>query len=226
MFQMNSVTKTNADRSLLELFRSEVESHTTALTEGLLAMENDAKAVDLHIEAMMRAAHSIKGGARIVESDAAVQLAHNLEDCFVAVQKGSLVLQPAHIDVFLRASDMLGVLADNALSGRKEWSDEQIDSLLAAIASISAGEFSPVSVKTIKSPEPVKSAEVPAAFVCEMRDLDAADELIASKLAVQIGTVTIAKNIVVNDFQNNNLINLPLEIAEQAWKEPFRKYFN
>lgn len=161
---MDSAIKTNADRSLLELFRSEVESHTTILTQGLLAMENDAKAVESHIEAMMRAAHSIKGGARIVESDAAVQLAHNLEDCFVAVQKGSLVLQPAHIDVFLRASDMLGVIADNALSGRKEWSDEQIDSLLAAIASISAGEFSPVPVKTIKAPEPVKPAEVPAAF--------------------------------------------------------------
>lgn len=69
-------------------------------------------------------------------------------------------------------------------------------------------------------------SEVPAAFVCEMRDLDAADELIATKLAVQIGTITNAKTIVVNDFQNINLINLPLEIAEQAWKEPFKKYFD
>lgn len=68
-------------------------------------------------------------------------------------------------------------------------------------------------------------AEVPAAFVCEMRDLDAADELIAAKLAVQIGTVTNARRIVVNDFQNINLVDLPLEIAEQAWKEPFTKYF-
>ncbi len=161
---MDSIIKNNADRSLLELFRSEVESHTTILTQGLLAMENDAKAVESHIEAMMRAAHSIKGGARIVESDAAVQLAHNLEDCFVAVQKGSLVLQPAHIDVFLRASDMLGVIADNAISGRKEWSDEQVESLLAAIAAISTGEFSPVPVKTIKAPEPVKHTEAPVFF--------------------------------------------------------------
>jgi len=161
---LDSIIKNNADRSLLELFRSEVESHTTILTQGLLAMENDAKAVESHIEAMMRAAHSIKGGARIVESDAAVQLAHNLEDCFVAVQKGSLVLQPAHIDVFLRASDMLGVIADNAISGRKEWSDEQVESLLAAIAAISTGEFSPVPVKTIKAPEPVKHTEAPVFF--------------------------------------------------------------
>lgn len=57
---MNSTTKSNPDRSLLELFLSEVESHTAVLTQGLLAMENDAKAVGTHIEAMMRAAHSSK----------------------------------------------------------------------------------------------------------------------------------------------------------------------
>jgi two-component system sensor histidine kinase and response regulator WspE len=158
------MSNSNTDRSLLELFRSEVESHTAVLTQGLLAMENDASAVGTNIEAMMRAAHSVKGGARIVELDEAVRLAHGIEDCFVAVQKGSLVLQPAHIDVFLKAADMLGIIADNALSGRKEWSDEQIESLLAAIASISAGEFSPMPVKTLKAPEAVKPPESSGTF--------------------------------------------------------------
>ena len=37
----------------------------------------------------MRAAHSIKGAARVVGVDPAVSVAHVMEDCFVAAQKGS-----------------------------------------------------------------------------------------------------------------------------------------
>ena len=55
----------------------------------------------------MRAAHSLKGAARIVGLDAAVRVAHAMEDCFVAVQKGKLVLQPGHVDVLLRGVDLL-----------------------------------------------------------------------------------------------------------------------
>ena len=40
------------------------------------------------IEPLMRAAHSLKGAARIVGLDAAVRVAHAMEDCFVAAQKG------------------------------------------------------------------------------------------------------------------------------------------
>ena len=36
----------------------------------------------------MRAAHSLKGAARIVGLDAAVRVAHAMEDCLVAAQKG------------------------------------------------------------------------------------------------------------------------------------------
>ncbi len=149
-----------ADRSLLELFRSEVEAHSAVLTQGLLAIENDPKAVDGHIEALMRAAHSVKGGARIVELNTAVRLAHGMEDCFVAIRESSITLQPAHIDIFLKAVDLLGQIADNAISGKKEWSEDQAEYLLSAIASISSGEFraSPAP-KPLRISEPVKSFE-------------------------------------------------------------------
>jgi len=67
-------------------------------------------------------------------------------------------------------------------------------------------------------------AEVPAAFVVEVKDLDAADELIDSELAVQIGTVTSKREIVVNDGKKD-FVQLHMDELEDIWKKPFTKYF-
>ena len=73
--------------SLLDLFRAEVEEHTDVLTQALLELERDSgKAQD--IDALMRAAHSIKGAARIVQIDVAAELSHKMANFFVAVQEG------------------------------------------------------------------------------------------------------------------------------------------
>src|SRR5262245_44955483 len=73
--------------SMMELFRMEAESHTATLSAGLIALEGKPAASSV-IEPLMRAAHSIKGAARIVGLDTVVRIAHALEDCFVAAQQG------------------------------------------------------------------------------------------------------------------------------------------
>ena len=73
--------------SMLELFRLEAESQTAVLSAGVLAIEELEKSPET-IESMMRAAHSLKGAARIVGLEPAVQVAHALEDVFVAAGKG------------------------------------------------------------------------------------------------------------------------------------------
>jgi two-component system sensor histidine kinase and response regulator WspE len=50
----------------------------------------------------MRAAHSLKGAARIVGVDAGVSVAHVMEDCLVSAQEGRLLLRPEHIDAAAR----------------------------------------------------------------------------------------------------------------------------
>ena len=89
--------------SMIELFRMEAESHTATLSAGLVALEG-ASASPGVIEPLMRAAHSLKGAARIVGLDPAVRVAHAMEDCFVAAQKGKLTLEPAHVDMSAQGS--------------------------------------------------------------------------------------------------------------------------
>lgn len=96
----------SVDPSLLELFRSELDVHLPTLNEGLLALEKDPGAT-AHLEGLMRAAHSIKGAARIVGLDQCVKLTHVLEDCFVAAQDGRIRFTGDSVDVLLRSLDLL-----------------------------------------------------------------------------------------------------------------------
>src|SRR5471032_2042505 len=94
------------DSSLLELFSLEAEAQTQVLSAGLLALERDPTQAD-HLESCMRAAHSLKGAARIVGLDAGVSVSHVMEDCLVSAQEGRLYLRPEHIDALLQGTDLL-----------------------------------------------------------------------------------------------------------------------
>ncbi|MDZ3996167.1 hybrid sensor histidine kinase/response regulator [Pseudomonas sp. Teo4] len=94
------------DASLLELFSLEAEAQTQVLSAGLMALERNPTQAD-QLEACMRAAHSLKGAARIVGIDAGVSVAHIMEDCLVAAQEGRLLLSAEHIDTLLRGTDLL-----------------------------------------------------------------------------------------------------------------------
>ena len=74
---------------MLDLFREEAETQAQVLTTGLLALERHDAVAD-QLEACMRAAHSLKGAARIVGLTVGVRVAHAMEDCFVAAQQGRI----------------------------------------------------------------------------------------------------------------------------------------
>ncbi|NIA01213.1 MAG: response regulator [Planctomycetia bacterium] len=98
------------DFSMLELFRLEVDNQATILNDGLLALEQGTHSAQ-QLEALMRAAHSIKGAARMVDIEAGVSLAHAMEDCFVAAQQDELQLQPHQVDLLLKGVDQLIAIA-------------------------------------------------------------------------------------------------------------------
>jgi len=145
------------DPTMLDLFQTEVETHVAVLNDGLLALESNPGATD-QLEALMRAAHSIKGGARVLGLDVAVRAAHVMEDCFVAAQKGEVSLGPDQIDILLRIVDILTQLAHSLSQGETDWLGrhrDEIDRLVGAISAIINGEEAiPVSPVETSSTEP------------------------------------------------------------------------
>ncbi len=145
--------------SMLELFQIEVENQAGALNSKLLDLERNPHSISL-IEPLMRAAHSIKGAARIVNHPLAVTVAHALEDVFVAAQNHDVTLGAHHIDVLLKGVDLLirlSCLAEaEIVAGLDSMHRSEVDAMAAAIrALLAAEENGPAS-------EPVASAAEPA----------------------------------------------------------------
>jgi two-component system sensor histidine kinase and response regulator WspE len=143
--------------SMLELFRLEAEGQVSVLSSGVLAIEDLDKS-PATVEAMMRAAHSLKGAARIVGLDPAVHVAHALEDVFVACGKGTLRVRPEHADLLLSAIDFLSGIAtdDDATAADSPWAS-RADAIVKSLGTIATGGS--VSVP----PAPAAPAHVPAA---------------------------------------------------------------
>ena len=149
--------------SMLELFRLEAEGQTAALSAGVLAIEELDKSPQT-LESMMRAAHSLKGAARIVGLEPAVQVAHALEDVFVAAGKGDLRVRPEHADVLLAAIDFLSSIAaaDDALAADGPW-PARADEIVARLAALPAGGFEPVATLAAPPAAAPPTATPPAA---------------------------------------------------------------
>src|SRR5688572_21847529 len=126
-----------SQHSMLDLFRLEAESQIQVLTSGLLALERD-HAASSQLEACMRAAHSLKGAARIVDLPVAVRVAHAMEDCFVAAQAGRVVLGREGIDVLLRATDLIGRIAGIGAQVENV-AEHEVEACLAALARVLEG---------------------------------------------------------------------------------------
>lgn len=145
---------TSVDESMLDLFRIEVETHSETLNTSLLELEENPADTD-NLEALMRAAHSIKGAARMVGVNAVVALAHIMEDGFTAAQSGEITLEPTHIDILLAGVDLLNQISLLSAEEHLVWPDQNhaaIEELLVSIKQIVDGE-----VVTTKPEPPLNS---------------------------------------------------------------------
>ena len=128
-----------SDFSMLELFRIEVETQSSVLTSGLLGLEQDIDAAH-RLGELMRAAHSLKGAARIVGRKTAVRIAHAMEDCFVAAQKRKQTPSTGLIDRLLAGTDLLNRIAQVSDEALESWEAEQqkdIETFLNSLSSLS-----------------------------------------------------------------------------------------
>jgi len=109
------VVQETIDPVMLDLFRTELQNHTRILDAGLVGLERDQ--TPQKIEPLMRAAHSIKGAARIVGLNNAVRLAHGMEDVLSAGQHGKMRLSSSLIDLLLAGNDVFRALASVPAAG-------------------------------------------------------------------------------------------------------------
>ena len=154
---------------MLKLFRMEAESQSQVLTTGLLAMERDPAAAD-QLEACMRAAHSLKGAARIVGLDAGVGVAHAMEDCFVAAQRGDFTLRQRQIDLLLGGVDLLTRIANTPEADVDQWAGEKLADVNVFLATLTTMQESPEGAAPLTDAVHAAPAEQPLAIAVDARE--------------------------------------------------------
>jgi two-component system sensor histidine kinase and response regulator WspE len=147
-----------SNMSMLELFRLEADTQTLTLTNQLLELERDPQNASAQ-EAAMRAAHSLKGAARIVGLHAGVIVAHHMEDCLVAAQNGRILLTPEQIDSLLSGVDLLTQIARTPEAEQGRWTKDAPE-VLAFLADVEAILQAPADVAAA-APEPKESPAPP-----------------------------------------------------------------
>lgn len=143
---------------MIDLFRQEAENQCAEITKDLLQLETDSTNQAL-LESLMRASHSIKGAARIVGLNQAVQIAHSMEDVFVAAQKDDIILSNDQIDLLLKGVDTLNQIAQLTDDNSSEWFENAAETINTLTADFEAICSSSAASKTETSQE-----ESPAGF--------------------------------------------------------------
>ncbi|MEH6459468.1 chemotaxis protein CheW [Chitinimonas sp. JJ19] len=87
-------------------FFEEAEEHLASFESLLLGLDLNAPDSE-DLNAIFRAAHSIKGGAGTFGFNDLAALTHILENLLDRVRKGSMAITPQMVDIFLRTGDVL-----------------------------------------------------------------------------------------------------------------------
>ncbi|GAB3629603.1 Gliding motility regulatory protein [Pandoraea terrae] len=223
--------------SLLDLFRMETETQTQVLGDGLLALERQPGDA-AQLEACMRAAHSLKGAARIVGVDAGVALAHAMEDVFVAAQQNRLRLSTHDIDHLLHGVDLLMRVAQPP-GGDAGWAagagQTELDGCLAALQrSLAGGQALAAPSPRLDMPEPPPSLTMAAATTMPMAAAVSFASLEAAESAREIASNAEApvvhadttdagnRSLRVSADSLNQLLRLSSEaLVASRWSKPF-----
>ena len=151
--------------SMFDLFQTEVQQHCACLADGLIALEQNASDPKM-VEPLMRAAHSVKGAARIINLDGAIGLAHSMEECLVRIQKGTEIPTASRIDELLRGSDILRSLADHKSEDEaRAWLEQEAGPISALAEGLNLPPKAGVSAAVVVAPAatPAPAATTPFA---------------------------------------------------------------
>ena len=164
--------------SMMDLFRMEAANLTDGMTTALIDLETHP-GDSARLQDLMRAAHSLKGAARIVGVDPLVALGHAMEDRLSGAQKRACDIARAHVDALLQGTDLFARIVQTSDADLPAWLAShqptfdrlivvlQSDAVRDAGADVPAAEPvlpvlpAPKGVEDIVPPRPAEPAPAP-----------------------------------------------------------------
>ncbi|MDP1611473.1 MAG: chemotaxis protein CheW [Sulfuritalea sp.] len=176
-----------------QVFFEEAQEHLDSMETLLLGLDLGTPDAE-QLNAIFRAAHSIKGSAGTFGFTDLAEVTHILESLLDRIRKGALAIRPEMIDAFLAAGDVLKqLLAAHRDGGAAD--PERVAAICKRLSELTTGAATaaPVAAPASKPasapsavaaslPAAVSPGELDVSFVLDM-DADAAASVIANLLA-------------------------------------------
>ncbi len=183
-----------------QVFFDEADELLAEMEKLLLDIDvSDPDSEDLN--AIFRAAHSIKGGAATFGFNDITEVTHTLESLLDRIRKDEMALTPEHVDAFLVSKDVLTMLMGGHHHGSTVDRDA-VTGVSVRLAALSSG----VATAPVAAPEPVSDRPAdtsPAADVdgnfCFRIELPEVPQRDVDALATELGLLgDIAQEVLVD----------------------------
>jgi two-component system chemotaxis sensor kinase CheA len=112
------------------------------------------------LNAIFRAAHSIKGGAATFGFNDITEVTHTLESLLDRIRKGEMALTPEHVDAFLVSKDVLTMLMGGHHHGTAVDQDA-VSSVSTRLGALSKGIGAAPAAAPVPEPVPASPADAP-----------------------------------------------------------------
>ena len=197
------------DDELLKDFFDEAYSLIEVIEDNVLVLEKDPTDREA-IDALFRAAHTLKGGSATCQMDELAKFTHLMEDAMDEVRNGHVSITPDIVDVLLQALDVIKSMVETRSSG-SVYSDDCSGVTAALQKIVDAGEGKSSSAPKKEAPKkgPAKPAPAPAATK---------PKAAAAPTAAAANAVTLSEYDML-EISENNPDNLPLFKVDVAFDE-------
>ena len=172
-----------------QVFFDEADELLAEMEKLLLALDvSDPDNEDLN--AIFRAAHSIKGGAATFAFNDITEVTHMLESLLDRIRKGEMALTPEHVDAFLVAKDVLTMQMEGHHHGASV-DQAAVDSVCQRLKVFSQGLAAASTAPAVLAPEPIKAEAAPPPNAdgnyCFRIELPEASQKDVDALATELG---------------------------------------
>ncbi|MEI8131528.1 MAG: chemotaxis protein CheA [Leptolinea sp.] len=130
------------------IFMAETDEQLQVLDDGLIRLEREGEDMDL-LQALFRAAHTLKGTAGMIGHKRMVTLTHAMETALDCLRKHTLSVSTGLIDLCLEGTDALRNLREEVIT-RAE-SAVTVEPLAARFTALLQGENSPAAAPLAKA---------------------------------------------------------------------------
>ena len=146
--------KFDIDQDELPIFMAETDEQLQVLDEGLIRLEQSGDDNEL-IQALFRAAHTLKGTSGMIGHRRMVTLTHALENALDGVRKQQFIVTTPFVDLCLEAVDALRLLREEVIT--KKACTIEVEELASRFSGALLGGALPVVKR--EAPKPIKPVE-------------------------------------------------------------------